>query len=87
MQALQTSYLGATLSTACNRIGTISQFFDCEGPQVKSQDEEFLGLRSQLLNGIRTKALYDCKHGLMGLFLHEQDDVSKAITVVDCADE
>jgi len=62
-------------------IGSVEmpQFFGCEGPQVKSQDEEFQGLRSQILNGIRRKTMYDCKRGVMGLFINEEDDVSKVI--------
>jgi hypothetical protein len=55
-------------------------FFDCEGPQVKSKDDEYQGLRSLFLNGIRRKTMYDCKHGVMGHFVHEDDDVSKVIS-------
>jgi hypothetical protein len=55
-------------------------FFDCEGPQVKSKDDEYQGLRSLFLNGIRRKTMYDCKRGVMGVFIHEDDDVSKVIS-------
>jgi hypothetical protein len=55
-------------------------FFVCEGPQVKSQDDEFQVKRSLLLNGIRSKTMYDCKRGVMGSFVHEDDDVSKVIS-------
>jgi hypothetical protein len=31
-------------------------------------------------NGIRSKYLFDCKRGLTGLFIHEDDDPAKVIT-------
>ncbi len=33
-----------------------------------------------LRNGLREKELYDCKRGLTGMFIHEEDDSSKVIT-------
>jgi hypothetical protein len=51
-------------------------FFNCVGPLVKSSDFEVK--RSGILNGTREKMMYDCKHGVMGSFEYEEDDVSKA---------
>jgi hypothetical protein len=58
---------------------TIS-FFDCEGPAVGSIDEEYTKLRSLIMNGIFAKELYDCKRGVMGLFVNNDDPLTKAIT-------
>jgi hypothetical protein len=54
--------------------------FDCEGPQVTSIDEEYHGLRSLILNGTRSKTMYDCKHGLVGFFINDEDDISKVFS-------
>jgi hypothetical protein len=40
--------------------------------------EEYDEVRSTITNGIRSKDLYDCKRGLWGHFLHEDDDPGKA---------
>jgi hypothetical protein len=32
------------------------------------------------MNGIASKELYDCRHGIMGVFLNTDDPPSKAIT-------
>jgi hypothetical protein len=55
-------------------------FFDCKGPAVKSVDDEYNQLRSLITNGLFAKALYDCKCGVMGIFVNNDDPVSKAIT-------
>ena len=55
-------------------------FFDCKGPAVESIDKEYDGLKSSIMNGIASKELYDCRHGIMGLFLRTDDPPSKAIT-------
>jgi len=55
-------------------------FFYCEGPSVGSIDEEYTRRRSLIMNGIFAKELYDCKRGVMGLFVNNDDPLSKAIT-------
>jgi hypothetical protein len=57
-----------------------TSFFDCEGPAVDSINKEYDGLKSYIMNGIASKELYDCRHGIMGLFLNADDPPSKAIT-------
>jgi hypothetical protein len=57
-------------------------FFDCEGPAVESSDKEYTEMRSSIMNGIPRKEMYDCRHGVMGLFLHEDDPPSKSITSI-----
>lgn len=63
-------------------IGTQEEmsFFDCEGPAVESADAEYLELRSFIVNGMPRKELYDCRHGVVGGFLHSDDPPSKAIS-------
>lgn len=58
-------------------------FFDCEGPAVESIDKEYDGLKSSIMNGIASKELYDCRHGVMGLFLNIDDTPPKAVTTTD----
>jgi len=36
--------------------------------------------RSRITNGSRAPQLFDCRHGLIGLFLQEDDDPSEALT-------
>lgn len=55
-------------------------FFDCEGPAVKSIDHEYNGMKSLIMNGSAAKELYDCRHGILGLFLNTDDPSSTAIT-------
>jgi hypothetical protein len=40
----------------------------------------FAEARAVITNGIRQKILYDCKRGLRGLFVSENDDPTKAVT-------
>ena len=54
-------------------------FFDCEGPAVESPEKEYTNLRSLIMNGIPRKEMYDCRHGVMGVFLHEDDPPSRVI--------
>jgi hypothetical protein len=56
------------------------EFFDCKGPAVESADKEYTDLQSSIMNGIASKTLYDCRHGIMGLFVNDDDPPSKAIT-------
>jgi hypothetical protein len=35
------------------------------------------------MNGIASKVLYDCRHGIMGLFVNTDDPPSKAITATN----
>lgn len=41
---------------------------------------DYTEARSLIINGTRTKYLYDCKRGLYGAFLHQNDDPTKAMT-------
>ena len=41
---------------------------------------DYTEARSLIINGTRTKYLYDCKRGLYGAFLHQNDDPAKAMT-------
>jgi hypothetical protein len=54
-------------------------FFTCEGPAVKSADEDYEEMRSVTMNGTSMKEMYDCKHGVMGTFIHTDDPLSKVI--------
>jgi hypothetical protein len=56
-------------------------FFDCKGPAAESVDKEYDEFRSIIMNGSASKVLYDCRHGIMGFFLHPDDPPSKAITI------
>ena len=47
-------------------------------PVVVNCDEELSNIRLLISNGKRSKTMYDCKHGVMGFFIHEEDDISKA---------
>jgi hypothetical protein len=58
-------------------------FFDCEGPRVESVDKEYAGISSIIMNGIASKELYDCRHGIMGYFADTDDPPLKAITGVN----
>lgn len=58
-------------------------FFDCEGPAVSSSDEEYNQLRSDIINGLRTKELYDCRRGVVGTFVNEDDPPSKVVAGVN----
>lgn len=58
-------------------------FFDCKGPAVTSIDDEYTQLRAMITNGTFSKELYDCKHGVMGVFVNNDDPVSKAITTTN----
>ncbi len=37
-------------------------------------------MRFRIMNGLPAKEMYDCRRGVMGLFLHNDDPPSKAIT-------
>jgi len=46
----------------------------------KTENELYSEHRTSIMNGIRSKELFDCKRGLTGLFLNEDDEPAKAIT-------
>jgi hypothetical protein len=50
------------------------ELFVCE------RQSEYSEVRRIILNGIRMKRLFDCKRGLLGVFVREDDDPTKAIT-------
>jgi hypothetical protein len=43
---------------------------------------DYTEARNSISNGTRTKYLYDCKRGLYGAFLHQNDDPIKAMTAI-----
>jgi hypothetical protein len=45
----------------------------------KTEDELYREHRSSIMNGGRSKELFDCMRGLTGDFLHEDDDPAKVI--------
>jgi hypothetical protein len=46
----------------------------------KKEDELYSEHRSSIINGIRFKELFDCKRGLTGSFLNEDDEPAKAVS-------
>jgi hypothetical protein len=46
----------------------------------QTEDQSYSEARALVMNGNRTKYLYDCKRGLDGIFLNEDDDPKKALT-------
>jgi hypothetical protein len=46
----------------------------------QTEDQLYQEHRTLIMNGIRSKYLFDCKRGLTGLFIHEDDDPAKVIT-------
>lgn len=56
-------------------------FLHCKDP-LKTENEYYLEAFSVIMNGIRTKELFDCKRGQAGIFLFgkENDDPTKAVT-------
>jgi hypothetical protein len=46
----------------------------------ETEDKLYSEHRASIMNGIRSKELFDCKRGQTGIFLHEEDDPVKAIT-------
>ena len=52
-----------------------------EKPIVVNCDEEQSEIKSLMSNGLRSKTIYDCKSGLMGVFMNEADDLSKAVVL------
>ena len=53
--------------------------FFCKRSLYQTQTEEYLQTRSAILNGIRSKALFDCKRGLTGIFMDMDDDPTKPL--------
>jgi hypothetical protein len=54
-------------------------FRGTEEPIVVNCKEDHSIMKSLISNGIQGKTMYDCKRGLMGLFINKDDDLSKAI--------
>jgi hypothetical protein len=48
----------------------------------RTESELYEEHRSLIMNGIRSKELFDCKRGLAGVFHRDEDDPAKAITYV-----
>lgn len=46
----------------------------------RSENDLYVESHNLIANGLRTKELYDCKRGLSGSFMHDDDDISKAFT-------
>src|ERR1700733_2931111 len=57
-----------------------SGFLNCQ-QWCKSRDELYLTNRDIILNGLRTRKLYDCKGGLTGMLLTDDDDPAKVTTM------
>lgn len=55
-----------------------AEFYPCKNA-FESEAQTYSEMRNAILNGIRSKMLFDCKRGLSGDFLHEDDDISTAI--------
>ena len=45
----------------------------------KTEDELYAEQRSSIVNGLRSKELFDCKRGLSGTFIDEHDDPARAL--------
>jgi hypothetical protein len=59
------------------------QFFDCEGPNGHSPEDEYNELRAIIMNGITSKELYDCNNGVFGIFASVEEPLAKAITTTN----
>jgi hypothetical protein len=46
----------------------------------QTEEQLYQDQRGMITNGLRTRYLFDCKRGLWGMFLHENDDPAKVIT-------
>jgi hypothetical protein len=56
-------------------------FLNCQ-QWCKSGDELYLSERAIILNGLRTKELYDCKRGLTGTLLSSDDNDPAKVTML-----
>lgn len=57
-------------------------YLDCRDSwePEKTEAQLYFEQRAWITNGSRMKELFDCRRGMSGLFLHENDDPSKVIT-------
>jgi hypothetical protein len=59
--------------------GQYPAFLHCK--QInQTEDHLYAEQRALVLNGLRTKRLYDCKRAVWGQFQHEDDELSKIVT-------
>jgi hypothetical protein len=58
---------------------------DSLDPQ-KAETQLYFERRAEIANGSQGKMLFDCRRGLMGFFLHDDDDPSKVLTQLVSAD-
>jgi hypothetical protein len=56
-----------------------SGFLTCK-QWSEPEDKLYREHRASIMNGIRSKYLFDCKRGLAGMFINEDDDPAKVIT-------
>jgi hypothetical protein len=54
-------------------------FFTCRQYDY-SEDQLYREHRTSILNGIRSKELFDCKRGITGLFVRDDEDPAKVVT-------
>jgi hypothetical protein len=57
--------------------------FQCEALTKKSAKKDYEENRSNLINGISRKEMYDCRRGVMGVFLYKDDPPSEMISVAN----
>ena len=50
--------------------------------ESETEAQLYMEQRARITNGSRTQQLFDCRRGLAGLFLQEDNDLSEAITTV-----
>jgi hypothetical protein len=55
-------------------------FLHCKQPDNQTEEQLYWSQRNLITNGLQVKELFDCKRGLDGMFLHEDDDPRKVIT-------
>lgn len=61
------------------RLAQHSGFLHCKQFN-RREDDLYFETRALIVNGIRSKSLYDCKRGLWGPMINEDNDPTKAIT-------
>jgi hypothetical protein len=54
-------------------------YINCTGVGIiETAEQWYEEARSVILNGTRRKDVYDCNRGIVGIFVDEKDDISKA---------
>jgi hypothetical protein len=66
------------LHTVGGKVAPMDGNLDCK--DELPDEENYFALRTQIMNGIRTKELFDCKRGLMGNLLDDDDDPNQVFT-------